>query len=331
MTEKNRTEQQPMIGLGADLTITHTHAEGTLIDGTVKDDGTADILKVCRWRYSRALEAWYLPRSRDTAAKHHQIMHTVGMLQQAGFAVEVEIDDEPRDPGQVEADRAARSQARANALTAKAQRQDAQADRYRAASDRHTARFAGGQPILTDHHSAPAAIRAQQKGHAAMRRAIDTQQQADETQRRADAAAAASGARYNPVTVANRIARLEADARRLTRQIDGHTRTAYITAAGEKVTETTDPATGQHAEKLWTRREEIDAQIAYWQGIRDAQIERGEATNHSREGIAVGDAVKISGHWYRVTRANAKTVTVHTEYGTQKAPYAKIQDHKPTG
>ena len=209
-----------------------------------------------------------------------------------------------------------------------AQRQDVEAQAYRETSDRYTARFAGGQPILADHHSAASAIRDQQKGHAAMRRAIDTQRHADETARRATAAAHATDARYNPVTVANRIARLEADARRITRQIDGHARTVSITAAGEKVTETMPPATGQHAEKLWTRREELDAQLAYWHGIRDTQTATGEATSHSRETISAGDAVKISGHWYRVTRANAKTVTVTTEYGTQKAPYARLQDHK---
>jgi hypothetical protein len=32
------------------LTITHTHAEGTLIDGTSRGDGTAEVLKANGWR-----------------------------------------------------------------------------------------------------------------------------------------------------------------------------------------------------------------------------------------------------------------------------------------
>jgi len=47
------------------LTITHTHADGTLIDGTTKGDGTAGILKARGWRWWRDRGTWYVPRSRD--------------------------------------------------------------------------------------------------------------------------------------------------------------------------------------------------------------------------------------------------------------------------
>ena len=47
------------------LTITHTAAEGTLIEGTSRADGTNHILKACGWRWSRNLGAWYVPASRD--------------------------------------------------------------------------------------------------------------------------------------------------------------------------------------------------------------------------------------------------------------------------
>ena len=40
------------------LTITHPHAEGTLIDGTSRSDGSAAALKVPRRRWSRGLGAW---------------------------------------------------------------------------------------------------------------------------------------------------------------------------------------------------------------------------------------------------------------------------------
>jgi hypothetical protein len=40
------------------LTITHTHAEGTLIEGTSKGGGTAEALKANAWRWGRSISAW---------------------------------------------------------------------------------------------------------------------------------------------------------------------------------------------------------------------------------------------------------------------------------
>ena len=39
--------------------------------------------------------------------------------------------------------------------------------------------------------------------------------------------------------------------------------------------------------------------------------------------------MKIRGHWVKVARVNAKTVSVETPYSwTDRAPYAEIQDHQ---
>lgn len=43
------------------LAITHTAAAGTILAGTCRGDGTADLVKPLRWRWSRKLTAWYLP------------------------------------------------------------------------------------------------------------------------------------------------------------------------------------------------------------------------------------------------------------------------------
>ena len=58
------------------LTITHAPSEGTLIDGTSRGDGTADILRTNGWRWSRTLGSWYLPHSRDRAPKTQTITRT---------------------------------------------------------------------------------------------------------------------------------------------------------------------------------------------------------------------------------------------------------------
>lgn len=42
--------------------------------------------------------------------------------------------------------------------------------------------------------------------------------------------------------------------------------------------------------------------------------------------------MKINGNWYRVVRANAKTVSVPSHMGgnwTDTSPYRNIQDHRP--
>src|SRR5690606_2120725 len=75
------------------LTITHTREGGTLIDGTERGDGTNVVLKAHRWRFSRNLGTWYVPQSRDRAAKVRTIETTAAALRDAGYDVEVTIDD----------------------------------------------------------------------------------------------------------------------------------------------------------------------------------------------------------------------------------------------
>src|SRR5699024_12399894 len=74
---------------------------------------------------------------------------------------------------------------------------------------------------------------------------------------------------------------------------------------------------------------------SYWQQVRAAQIAEGTATNYGPEMVSKGDAVKISGQWVRVARANAKSVSVEilirpeTGYTvTHRAPWAHVQDHR---
>ncbi len=118
------------------LTITHTREAGTLIDGTERGDGTNVVLKAHRWRFSRNLGTWYVPQSRDRAAKVRTIETTAAALREAGYDVQVTIDDTARAAAVVEADKIARQAARADALAAKADRKAGAAD---AAYARHEA------------------------------------------------------------------------------------------------------------------------------------------------------------------------------------------------
>jgi len=89
------------------IAITHTPADGTILDGTSKGDGTNHLLKPLTWRWSRQLAVWYLPASRDTAPRTAVITGTAEKLRAAGHEVIVAIDGRHRDPEVVEADRAA--------------------------------------------------------------------------------------------------------------------------------------------------------------------------------------------------------------------------------
>lgn len=49
------------------LFLTHTPADGTVVTGTARGDGTGVVLKAQGWRWSRVLGAWYLPNNRHQA------------------------------------------------------------------------------------------------------------------------------------------------------------------------------------------------------------------------------------------------------------------------
>lgn len=50
------------------ITLSHSPADGTLADGTRRGDHAGTVLRAHGLRFSRTLELWYLPRSRDKHA-----------------------------------------------------------------------------------------------------------------------------------------------------------------------------------------------------------------------------------------------------------------------
>ncbi|MFD6677268.1 DUF3560 domain-containing protein [Rhodococcus zopfii] len=312
------------------LTITHTHAEGTLIDGTTRGDGSAEILKAQRWRWSRGLGSWYIPQSRDRRAKLAQINSTAAALRAAGFTVEVDIDDDYRPTARVEADKIARQEARVDALDAKADRKAGTAEAAWAADEAaHAALPEGGEPIKVGHHSERRHRKAIEKSWNALGKAVEAERAAATARGRADAAAKTTGRRYAPVTVARRIAKLTAELRRLERDRDGYTRTLHTNAqTGHKYVETHEAATGDYRERVLTEIDHTADEIAYWEGVRAHQLAAGTATAYSREVLAVGDLVRYVGHFHRVLKVNAKSVTIGSIVGgswTDRVPYSEIR------
>ena len=136
------------------ITIRHTHADGTLVEGTSKGDGTNTILKANGFRWFRTLGLWGIAGSRDRQPNDYKINRAAHALREAGHTVTVEIDRTHRPAAEAEADRLTRQDDRAAALAAKAARKKSDAEtawaRERAATD---ALPPGGEPIKIGHHS----------------------------------------------------------------------------------------------------------------------------------------------------------------------------------
>ena len=167
------------------LTIEHTEAEGTLLHGTSRGDGSAEVVKRLGWRWGRSIGMWFVPRSRDAAPKRPLIEQTADQLRAAGFDVEVSIDTTTGDREQAEKRRAERSQARVGRLEDRAGREQAKADQRYAASRKIADGIPFGQPILLGHHSQARAERDARKIRSHMEANIEHQE-------RANAAAAAA-------------------------------------------------------------------------------------------------------------------------------------------
>lgn len=145
-----------------------------------------------------------------------------------------------------------------------------------------------------------------------------------EVQARAGTATYTTGARYNPVTVYNRIEKLAADIRRIEREI-----VAEFWDNDGKFRGPTEAEQAARAKRKAPRLAELKDQLEYWNAVRAEQIATGKTNNYSKETIKKGDAVKVRRRWYVVARANTKTVSLKTEHSwTDTIPYAEIQGHK---
>lgn len=309
-----------------DLTLTHTAADGTILEGTNRGDDAGRILRGRGWRFSRAITAWYIPYSRDRDPKQHLIDTTVEALQAAGFVVDVSVDDARRPMTEVEDDRIAREAARADHLAHYADRKQQTAD------EKEIQAFAAlqrvppmGEPIKVGHHSEGSHRASIRKADAAMHRSLVADQEATRAKARADLAARSTDRRYEPIAVANRIARLNTEISACTKKIEGYSHTF----AGGFV-ETYPPAQGAYAQRLIRSRDASVDELAYWQAVRDEQIASGQVAEFTRDNVHRGDQVFYSGTWCLVTRINPKSVSVLTAYGaTGTVPYTHIRQHRP--
>lgn len=284
------------------ITITHTRAAGTLIEGSSKGDGVYEILKGLygNWRYFPSLRQIGIGQSRDKTADTYKINRATEALRTAGHEVTVDIDDTvTRTFAEVEAERYERADDRAGRFEEYAENAAGRSQAAWERSHQIAGRFEGGQPILVGHHSERRARADQRRMHDAMSRSVAEDKKAGHWSDRAEAAGQYQERRESVPTTLRRIEKLEAEQRLIQRRLDG---TDEFMNYGK-------PASGDYRERLAVRMDEIGEELAYWR----EHVARREAEGvkvWSRDDFAKGDFVNFGYGWYEVLRVNAKSVSV---------------------
>src|SRR5690606_16383204 len=237
-------------------------------------------------------------------------------LRAAGYEVEVEIDDTPRDRAQVLADKADRLEDRRYGLQAKASRHAGEAAAAHDRVNELSERFAGGQPILVGHHSERGARRDQQRMDAAIRKSISENKAAQNTAQRANAVGNQLRRSARPDVTARRIKTAEAELRKIQKNLDGHTRRHLDHQGRPYSIEKHEPATGDYREQLLARETRLENQRAYDRAQLAAAVQAGEYVECDKGNVHVGDLVTYwsPGRSRPVLKVNRVTVSGESGY-----------------
>lgn len=292
------------------ITITHTRADGTLLEGSCKGDGVLELVRPHGFRWFPSLGCLGIPRSRDKRAQQWRIDAAKAALEAAGWTVEVTIDEGIRRSfADAEADRAERAEDRAERYEQRAERAQAASDGARDRVQRISDGIPVGQPILVGHHSERRARRDVERIDSGMRRSISEGERAGYWAARAEAAGDYARFRNSPPVTLRRIDKLEADRRGVLRSLEGCEEGSAC------------------AEELVRRRDELDEQLAYWRHV----VAKAEADGFkvwSRADFKKGDFVRYRNTWYEVLRVNAKSVTIpHIHNGIGRYVVRKGDGH----
>ena len=301
------------------IIIEHSHAEGTLITGTAKGDGTADILRRHGFRWMPSIHRWGIRGSRDHTAKRYQINATADALRAAGYDVQVNIDDTPRDYDTVQQSRELRAEDRRDALDAKAVRSAERADAAYRGARALAETIPLGQPILVGHHSERRHRRDLDRIDRGYATFADQSRRADDYARRAQATETEAAYRMRPDVVARRIEATEADLRRIQRALDGYTRNFYDGHGELYYVEEHEPATGTYREQLLAEQALLTVRLHGDRAALDQAHADGRYNPHGPTTVHAGDQVRvIADTWYPVLRVNPKTVTIRYHHGDEQ-------------
>lgn len=294
----------------ATIEITHTAADGTLVDGdTEKGDGTGDILKRYGFRWFRSLRQYGMPQSRDRAPRVVAIEAAAEELRAAGHTVDVQIGEEVRDNETVRADKHERLEDRRTALEAKGEKLSREADSLMKASDAMVEHLPLGQPVMPGRRGRAHRNLLERSVTTAIKSA-QTRQAAEQMPARVEGSRRAEAYKERPDVTARRVDRLEAELRSLDRRMAG------LTA------HSSDALRRQYEGERRVLVERIDGD----KKVLDEAKAAGTFGQYTKDNVHKGDKVRIRGRWRTVVRANAKTVSVETGHTwTDRYGYEEIR------
>lgn len=308
--------------------VEHT-GDGTLVHDTERDDTQMQqALGDAGFRWSRNLNAAYLPRPWRFETRSQRVRQLVAALEDAGRTIRVdESRERQRTSAEIEDERVERAVARAERLDERAARRS---EESAAKEGEARARLDGwplGQPLV----GSPARMRSQRnfldRQHAKLDKADELDREARDAQRGAATARDTARKNESPALIARRLAKQEAERRDIGRRIAG-THSPWA-----------EPATGEYLDRLQVMAADLDERVEWnRQTLADAEQQHGRLW--TPQDIRVGDEVRVRGHWYPVKRVNKKTVTVTplvdlgADMGRSWAdtvPYNKIKGRRRDG
>jgi hypothetical protein len=290
----------------ANITITHTRADGTLLEGSAKGDGVYDILRGLggNWRYFPSLRRIGIGQSRDRAAKTWVINGAAEALRNAGHEVTVTIDDsEARSFAEAEQERYERAERRADYHEEHAGKAAAASDAAWQAEHGILDMIPMGQPILVGHHSERRHRRDLDRAESLRRRGMAESERSEYHADRAEAAEQYQARRENIPTTLRRIAGLEAEERSWQRALKGEPDSRTLR---NRETDAYMPAHGRYRERVETELAAIREQLDYWRGI----VAASGVKVWGPSDFTKGDFVQLRYGFYEVLRVNAKSLTI---------------------
>jgi hypothetical protein len=300
------------------ITITHTRAEGTMLEGSRKGDGAFELVRPHRFWFSRSLGCLYIQQSRDKRADHFSIRRAAEALRKAGWTVEITVDEDTRRSfAEAEADREECAEDRAGRFTEYAGNAAARSEAHRGEARRIAHSIPFGQPILVGHHSEARARRDVERIDRNMRKGIAEGEKAEYYASRAKASGSYEAFRKNPPRTLRRIETLEADLRRVEKWQRGESAGGFTRAL-----------TPDTVAELGRRHEELTEEIGFWRHVI-AEAEKDGFKVWGPADFKKGDFARMRGSWYEVLRVNKKTLTVPG--GPDIQPVISLETHAYPG
>lgn len=291
-------------------TVEHS-PDGTLVHDTVRGDREVNTaLKANGFRWSRNLEAWYLPRTWKEQTRWARVER---LREQLGDRIHVQRTDTPRrSAADRELEKRERAEMRSVRLDERADRAEDRAGSAAERADQISDGIPLGQPVLVGHHSQRRHERDLERIQRSTATAAAESRYARDLRARAEGARGVASGDESIVTIGNRIESNEADLRGVRRRL------ASESAPGE-----------DYRAQLERREAELVDQIDHDAG----KVAAAGGVRYSRENVKPGDFVQVGSTWYPVVRSNAKSVSVpNAVFGadsgaTRTTQWRNVADH----